>query len=648
MADGSTSPNFSDMPPAGQWMPGMGGAPAPAPLAADPLSSYPQQSQGLTDLMTQYGQDSNQLQQQNPQTAAASQANQNTPSVVLPPGMKADPARLAAAQQAAGQGGQGNIDPMTGLTPADSQALQNIYGQMPSQGQQLITQAQEIRSKYPQFAHDIDAITADLEKKMSAYDADIKQQEDSLKNLRLRAAGQQETLDQQITQWAANTPTRQATYAAAMHAAAPLSILAALGGALTHTNAVGLMGATTGIVEGINSGSEQRYKAAMDEWQQRYKVLTDHQQRMMDTFKMMQDAYSGMADADERAATRTRLMHNDQISAQQLKMNTSLGLLQAQGRVFDTLGSVAQSIAAVGEARQKALYGPYGMGFGGMGFGGMMPGVGGVGGDVPQNFDSSRTTLREMSPAQLHSFLGANGLSLPSVARAPLASEMGAIQLYGDMTAEAYRQMVLGGKASTTETMSEARTIGPGSARVVEAVTELNRPGGNFDQILDAARKVDFSNNRWSIQARRWYRDNVRADPDIQDLITAITEAYSPMSTMLAGVGGSSRGATDTTRHWAETELPAYTSLSEVEAAINRSRMVANNAQGAGGAVQALIRQGYGMDQIYKSLVTDPRAAGAGAGQQQQGGAQRPTITGPNGQKMILSPDGKSWVPAGG
>jgi hypothetical protein len=313
----------------------------------------------------------------------------------------------------------------------------------------------------------------------------------------------------------------------------------------------------------------------------------------------MQTAYTGMADADERAAARTRLMTQDQLEQSQLKLGNQLKLLEASNKFGTVLANQAKAVAAMDAAWTRSLMYPYA-------FGGWQ--------GTAEPFDPATTKLRDMNPMQLHAFLGSRGLSLPSVARAPLASETGAISLFGDTTAEDYARQVLAGKAGVVETTTEARTVAGGSARVIEAVTELNRPGGNFDQILDAARQVDFSNNRWSIQARRWYRDNVRADPDIQNLITAITETYGPLSIMLAGVGGSSRGATDTTRHWAETELPAYGSYDEMASAINRSRIIADNARAAGGEVQRLIREGKTMDEIYKAAVTDPRAtAGGGA-----------------------------------
>jgi len=379
------------------------------------------------------------------------------------------------------QGGQGGLD-AAGMTPQESQVFQGVTGQMPSAIQQLQNDAQDLRAKYPAYAARIDAITADLEKKMGQYDADIQQQEKALFDIRMQAAGQQQNMDEAITKWAANTPTRQATYAAAMHAAAPLSILAAIGGALTKTNAVGLLGATTGIVTGINSGSEQRYKAAMDEWKTQYQVLTDHNQRVMDTFKTMQEAYKGMADADERAVARARLMTNDQVSAEQLKMNSSLGLLQASQNTVNMLGNAAQAISSIGAARQRMLY-PYGMGFGGM-----MPGMqggGATGLDQP---------LSAYNAWQIAEAAGTWGVPVQGGYRnvAPIAAA--ASQTNPDMTLRQWLQDRVDHKAETGAEIRETGRAAQISGGIQGTVNDMRRLIPEAERL---ARQMASSRTPW-------------------------------------------------------------------------------------------------------------------------------------------------------
>jgi hypothetical protein len=151
-----------------------------------------------------------------------------------------------------------------------------------------------------------------------------------------------------------------------MHLAAPLSILAAIGGAATKTNAIGLLQATTGIVQGINSGSELRYRASLDEWKTRYEALSDHLTRVNDTFKTMQTAYTGMADADERAAARTRLMTQDQLEQSQLKLGNQLKLLEASNKFGAVLANQAKAVAAMDAAWTRSLMGVGLMGTGGI------------------------------------------------------------------------------------------------------------------------------------------------------------------------------------------------------------------------------------------------------------------------------------------
>ena len=100
-----------------------------------------------------------------------------------------------------------------------------------------------MRNVYDQIKNKYDVLDKDtrdaMAKQVATYNESVKKMEElgkqaetasrNLENVQFQAAAKQQSLDQQLTQWSQNTPTREATYAMSMHLAAPLSILTAIG-----------------------------------------------------------------------------------------------------------------------------------------------------------------------------------------------------------------------------------------------------------------------------------------------------------------------------------------------------------------------------------------------------------------------------------
>jgi hypothetical protein len=272
-------------------------------------------------------------------------------------------AQLAAAAQQQPQtppgiqAGMGGTQ-LPGLTPQQEAQRQATGEQMIQNNQDQLNELKYIKDQYGDYEKQAQSILAARDKSLAALDADQRQRAQDLYNLRMRAAGQERDMDQAMLQWANTTPTRQATYAAAMHAAAPLSILAAIGGAMTRTSALTLLSATNGVIQGINSGAEDRYHAAMDEWKTRYQALQDHLNRVKDINNDLKDAYQGMYDADERAGARTRLLTADQLQTAQLKIADATALLGMQEKVGGTLTNSFKVFEMIENAAWRRATGP--------------------------------------------------------------------------------------------------------------------------------------------------------------------------------------------------------------------------------------------------------------------------------------------------
>lgn len=140
-----------------------------------------------------------------------------------------------------------------------------------------------------------------------------------------------------LQDFAAKTPTRQAAYAAAMHTTPLLAILAAIGGAATRTSALGMLGATNGIVQGVNQGAENNFSDAVNQWRAKYDAMKEHMDAMQKYWGQLSEAYGERADGREKAADHARTAFQDALSPAQLKMSSSADLLKEQAGIINQL-----------------------------------------------------------------------------------------------------------------------------------------------------------------------------------------------------------------------------------------------------------------------------------------------------------------------
>lgn len=160
--------------------------------------------------------------------------------------------------------------------------------------------------------------------------------------------------DAKMQQWIDNTPTAQASYATAMHAAAPLSILVALGGALTKKGSMNLLSATTGVVQGLNQAAQTNYDSAYKQWMAGYQGLKEQHDRLMQAHELMLKAYEGRADAYQKAADAARRQTGDILDQRQKAINEKIDLFKAQTTAMNQLERVAIAKQALNDKRKAA------------------------------------------------------------------------------------------------------------------------------------------------------------------------------------------------------------------------------------------------------------------------------------------------------
>lgn len=201
---------------------------------------------------------------------------------------------------------------------------------------------------------DISGLEGDISRIEGEYEPRIEKQEQEAESLEGKAVAASEQVateaerqateasapDQEMEQWLASTPTRQAAYATSMHAAPALAILTALGGKLTRLNGLQMLSATNGIVQGLNEASEKKYNDALESWKAAYTKMREHQQRLMDAHRLMLTAYQGRADAYQKAADAARRMTGDILDDKQRQISQKIDTFKAQAAALDKIARV--------------------------------------------------------------------------------------------------------------------------------------------------------------------------------------------------------------------------------------------------------------------------------------------------------------------
>lgn len=158
-----------------------------------------------------------------------------------------------------------------------------------------------------------------------------------------------------LDQWVLQTPTRQATYAAAMHLAGPISILTALGGAITRQSGLAMLGALNGVVEGINSGAENQYNDAMKKWETAFDQMKHHQETTKEVYSTMMDAYKIRTDAADKAIEHTNTIMGDNVQKAQMGIGSAKDIFNAKEKAYDAVMKAGLALAKIKEARAARM-----------------------------------------------------------------------------------------------------------------------------------------------------------------------------------------------------------------------------------------------------------------------------------------------------
>lgn len=153
-------------------------------------------------------------------------------------------------------------------------------------------------------------------------------------------------------------PAPQRNIGSLMQMAPWLMILSVMGGRATKLSANNMLAATTGMINGLVSGDDQRYQEEYQKWQEQHKQFAELQKQKWDVYREMVKVYKDQIDGKEKAlqvaetAVRdARKDRADSMSSYLQTVRASLAL-RDEARKWATLDEAVRSHKA--NEQQKA------------------------------------------------------------------------------------------------------------------------------------------------------------------------------------------------------------------------------------------------------------------------------------------------------
>lgn len=347
------------------------------------------------------------------------------------------------------------------------------------------------------------------------------------------AQGQQ-SYDQQVDQLMQKYPSEKVAYGAAMHVAPQLAILAALGGKAAGISGTGMLGALNGMMTGLNQGAADQFQQSLDKWKQELQRVKDRHAEQVDIYKVMLDAYQGRADAAQKARDFALQMTHDAIDQKEYQHKDAIDLFKARAQVINNVEKAQLMFDKV--AMQMS------------GGGAMTPQV--------KEVDAALTAAGVQIPGagrggQLY-WQKLNDLVAANPGKSP------------QEIAQLAKSGTLDMKAAQTETTTAARK----EASIGAAQEAMNNPGGLWDQVDAAAKKVDFGANKVKNNIELAAQGKYVADKNIQGYVSSVMEARAELSQIFARNGQT----TDAARSMAEHAIPLASSYEELQSAKQASK----------------------------------------------------------------------------
>jgi hypothetical protein len=353
--------------------------------------------------------------------------------------------------------------------------------------------------------------------------------------------------------------------------------LAALGGKGLGIHATTMLSATNGMVKGLIQGSEQRYKDEKQKYDDAYQKWQDKWTQTQRIYNEMRLAYKGRIDADVKALESTFKMMG---LGEKVTMDDFKKFIQTQ-QLADKFKNTNEKITHdrnIEEIQRQKEQQKTGQGLS----------------------DRAKAIDAELIRA---------GVTIPgSRSGAVYFSRLNAIaDQYPDESPQQIVQDIKSGQIDMKVTQTEATQAARKEASTSGAILALNKPGGLYDQLDTAAKKVNFGDAKVVSNLRLAAQGKTVADPDIQYYVTKIHDARAELQLIFAKTGQ----ATDAVRKAAEEALPIAASYEELQQAMRSSREAADAVNSGNEAFIQSLKSGKSVSDALAEMKQNAGAAQA-------------------------------------
>lgn len=409
-------------------------------------------------------------------------------------------------------------------------------------------------------------------------------------------------------------PSRQVYYGASLQAAPLVSMLAVLGGKAAGVSGKAMLSALNGMMEGLNTGSEENFQHHLQAWQAAVQQYKERHDRQLEIYNMMLNAYKDRADAAFKARDFALEMTKDSMDERDKMVKNSIDIFKAR---VEAVSSIDKLTALFGTKARRDAYD-------------QLPPVAyeyfqrdAVAGTVPAAAKSGAARYQyytkmaqehpnpdqydnvqaardaQMSPLarRFSAALAANHLTIPGV-----YSQSGRTRIleqqahdHPDWTEDDIVKLYRGGAAATQQAQIASRVVTQQESKVVASAMDLFSGPNSFANRLEAAaQKVDFGSATFANKVRLWMQGNVWSGDDMAVYLSQLTDFRSKMTTLLQNGGLSTEGA----QHRVQELMPTPTSMSALRKIIENSRAVAMQLEGQNAQILQALRSGAPIDQI--------------------------------------------------
>jgi hypothetical protein len=322
----------------------------------------------------------------------------------------------------------------------------------------------------------------------------------------------------------------------------PLLLFAAFGGGKMKGNANAMLGATSGVVQGYLSGSEEKYQQAVDAYKQRFEQFKEHYEQQQKIYKEMREAYKGRIDADIKALQFARQVTGDSAKIDQHaldiqeRMDQQFDKLQAQVKHWTNQDNVAQTKVDLQKKKANADA---------------------AGGKALDDKAVDLLAQQYIDTGKLPGFgMGKNG----QVARVQVLDRAAQIL---DQSGDNEKSMLV--RQASVKAAQSALTD-QGKKRSAMASAEQTA-SANLDLAVQEGQKTDRVGSPMVNRAIIAWRQGVTGDPQTARFVNALTTAKNEYAKVISGATGAS-GITDAARKEADDLFSKVTNQQTLEATV--------------------------------------------------------------------------------